>query len=94
MSMKSDEEKKEKLCSFRASQKDKELIGENAKNMGLNASEYMLRRCTKTESHITPEIMVKIQDIVNLACSLAGEEDSYFAGYLRERVKELWYLLK
>ena len=94
MSMKSDDEKKDKLCSFRASQKDKNLIEENARKAGVNASEYMLRQCVKTEGHITPEIMVKIQDIVNLACSLAGEEDSYFAGYLRERVKELWYLLK
>ena len=94
MNMRSDDEKKDKLCSFRASQKDKVLIEENARKAGLNASEYMLRRCIKTEGHITPEIMVKLQDITNFVCSLVPEKDSYIAGYLREEVKTLWSLLK
>jgi uncharacterized protein (DUF1778 family) len=94
MNMRSDDEKKDKLCSFRANPEERQIIRENAEKCGLNLSEYMLRRCTKTENSITPEVMVKIQDIVNLACSLADEKNSYFAGYLRERVKELWYLLK
>ena len=83
-------EKKNIIKSVKMTEEQKNLIEENAKLSGMSFSGYILHSALKSDKKITPQILVKIQKIVNMACNLS--EDNIET--LESEVNKLWEYLK
>lgn len=73
--MKKENEKKSIVKSIKLSQKQYEYIQEQANNKGMNFSEYMIDSAMHRENHLSPQILVKVQEIANIADTLADRLD-------------------
>lgn len=94
--MKREAEKKSITKSIKLSPNQEETIMRQAKEKNMNFSQYVLECAIHTESKITPEIAVKIQNILGYARLIAEKGDNWFL-YQEEFEKmedAIWELLK
>ena len=79
--------------TFRIPEKvDKEIIQEAAER-NTTVSEVAIGRLQHSKKGLTPEMMVKVQDIVNVAVELCGNNEK-LRNEITGKAEELWKILK
>lgn len=73
--MKSEKEKKSITKSIKMSSLQEQQIKEQAKQKGLNFSEYMLDCALHSNQGVTPYMAVKMQEMVNIVKDIADSLD-------------------
>ena len=69
-------------------------IEQTAKDKGITFSEEAVRRMKNSDSSLTPDVMVKVQNVVNLSLEAAFTKSEDKAYKALEGVNELWKSLK
>lgn len=94
--MKKEAEKKSITKSLKLSPNQEELIMRQAKEKNMNFSQYVLDCAIHTESKITPEIAVKLQNILGYARYIArmGDKWSFYQEEFENMEDAIWELLK
>lgn len=69
-------------------------IEQTAKDKGITFSEEAVRRMKHSDSNLTPDVMVKVQNVVNLSLEAAFTQSEDKAYEALEEVNELWRSLK
>lgn len=80
--MRSEHEKKTITTSVKMSEAQKHIIEQRAKEKGMSVSSYLVDCAIHGESVLTPEILVKIQEMTNTANQIAdalsyGDRNEY-----------------
>jgi len=91
--MKKESEKK-KPTAIRLSDDERRIVEAKAKAKGMPLSSYITFMAVHGEHGITPEVLVRIQDIVNHALEIIKQSDYHEAALLQMEVNDLWSLLK
>lgn len=79
--------------TFRIPEKvDKEIIQEAAER-NTTVSEVAIGRLQHSKKGLTPEMMVKVQDIVNVAVELCGNNEK-LRNEITGKAEELWKILR
>lgn len=94
--MKREAEKKSITKSLKLSPNQEEAIMRQAKEKNMNFSQYLLDCAMHTDSKITPEIAVNIQNILGYARFIAETGDNWFLYQEQFEAMEdaIWELLK
>lgn len=66
------------------------MVDEKEMSMG----SYIVNSAIHSQKSVTPEIMVKIQNLVNTACAVIEESAPDKAEKMEKEAKKLWSLLK
>lgn len=74
--MRNEKEKKSIVKSIKLSPLQEQQIMEQAKQKGMNFSEYMVDCAVHGNQGITPQIAVKMQELVNMVIEIADSIDS------------------
>jgi len=82
--MRSEKEKKSVVKSIKLSSNQEKFIKEQAEIKNMNFSEYMVDCAVHGSQGITPQIAVKIQEIVNIVTDIADSLDGN--DYIRKQV--------
>ena len=94
MSKRAEHEKKTITKSLKVSSDDLNIIDQKAKEKGMNFSRYMVESAIHGEKGLTPEILCKIENIIEKCMKVAGTKDSHYMSMIRMEVDELWAYLK
>ena len=87
------EEIKDKTASFRLTTNNYEIIKKKADEAKMSMSDYFLKSALKDNSRITPEVMVKLQNVANDATSAVQEYAPDKAEETQKGVDALWQIL-
>lgn len=71
-----------------------ENIEQEALRRGIKANTVMVERLSHSESKLTPQIMVQIQNLANHASSSVKEYSPQDAEQIQKEVDKLWTFLK
>lgn len=83
-------EKKTLVTSVRMSEEQHKQIEKNAKKNKMSVSNYMITKAVNGENGIDPKMIVEIQNLMNMAYSLAMKYEPETYNNMRERTNELW----
>lgn len=92
-SSRNESEKKGKVTSIRLTEEQHKRVQEKANAKGMTVSRYLTERALRDDNSLTPEILVRIQDIANTACRAVNEYAPKDAAKLQNEVKKLWQKL-
>ena len=93
--MKQKNQKSQKdTTSIRLNDEQKRILDEKAKERGVSRSTYIRDRALHGDEGLTPETMVRIQNLVNEAFEAIRYADVDKAISMEMEVNELWTLLK
>ncbi len=87
-------EKRTKVTSLRMSEKQYAAIQKQAKKEKQTMSSFILSQAMHGKKGLTPAQMVKIQNVVNTACTLVREYATERSAALESEADALWSLLK
>ena len=68
-----DSEKKGKVTSIRLTEEQHRRVQEQAKAKGMTVSSYIITTAVNGGNAITPEMLVEMQNIANMACAAVEE---------------------
>lgn len=91
MSKKADNEKKSITKSLKLSPDVATKINEDAKQKGMNFSQYMIDCAIHKDNALTPEIMCRIENVIEMCVRIADEDNNEL---LRMEADKLWEYLK
>lgn len=91
--IRSESERKDKVTSIRCSEEQYEKIQKNAKKAGMSVTNYLVTTGANGGGALTPELLVKIQNQINYACSAVEESAPEKVKKMQEGVNELWQKL-
>lgn len=91
MSKKSEKEKKSITKSLKLSPDVANKINEDAKQKGMNFSQYMIDCAIHKDNALTPEIMCRIENVIEMCVRIADENNNEL---LRMEADKLWEYLK
>lgn len=66
-------EKKGKVTSIRLTEEQHRSVQEQAKAKGMTVSSYIITTAVNGGNAITPEMLVKMQNVANMACTAVEE---------------------
>lgn len=91
--LRAESERKGKVTSIRLTEEQHELVQKKALEKGMTVSSYIITTAVNGGNAITPELLVKLQNITNEACSVMEEfaPDKFTA--MQEKVNEIWQKL-
>jgi len=92
--MRSPNEKKTKVTSIRMTKEQHQRVQEQADSHGMTVSNYMITTAVHGENHITPKMMVQLQNITNMATDAVQEFAPETINKMQKEVDKLWMLLK
>ena len=84
---------KGKVTSVRLTEEQHKTIQKKADAAGMTVSNFMITAAMNNNA-ATPAMIVKMQDIVNYACSVIDETKQDMRVILQERMNQLWQKLK
>lgn len=90
--MKKESEKKVPTA-IRLSPNERRIVEEKAKTMEMSVTGYIRHMAVHGDENITPNVMVKIQNLVNHAHDVAKQINPDEALSLEEEANEIWSLL-
>ena len=79
--------------SMKMKPEDAKTLEEAAKASDMSFSAYVTTRALHADISVTPEVMCRLEDIVNRCVRMAGSECSE-KEEIRKEVDQLWELLK
>ena len=91
MSKKSDNEKKSITKSLKISPDIAKKIDTDAKQKNMNFSQYMIDCAVHKDNSLTPEIICRIENVIEMCVRIATENDNEL---LRMEADKLWDYLK
>ena len=83
-------EKKGKVTSIRLTEDQHKRVQEQAKAKGMTVSSYIITTAVNGGNAITPELLVKLQNITNEACSVMEEYDPDRVTAMQKAVNNIW----
>lgn len=92
--MRKPEEKKQKVTSVRLTEDQHQRLKDQADARGMSVSNYLITTAVHGENNITPEIMVRMQNLVNEVSDIAQEYAPEKKQQIQKEVNQLWCLLK
>ena len=87
-------ELKGKVTSIRLSQKQHESVKAKAEANGMSLSNYIITSAVNGENNISPDLLVKIQNLTNTACMIAEKYSPETVESLQKGANEIWHALK
>lgn len=91
MSKKAENEKKSITKSLKLSPDIASKIDAEAKQKGMNFSQYMIDCAIHKDNALTPEIMCRIENVIEMCVRIADENNNEL---LRMEADKLWEYLK
>lgn len=92
--MRKESEKKTKVTSLRMTEEQYLAIQKMADEKDMSMGSYIVNSAIHSRKSVTPNIMVKIQDLVNSACEAVEQFAPDKAEKMETEAKKLWLLLK
>ena len=92
-SSRADSEKKGKVTSVRLTEEQHRRVQEQAKAKGMTISSYIITTAVNGGNAITPEMLVEMQNVVNMACAVVEECVPEKVESIQERMNEIWQKL-
>ncbi|MDE5937001.1 MAG: hypothetical protein K2G83_06325 [Ruminococcus sp.] len=92
--MRKESEKKTKVTSLRMTEEQYHTIQEMADEKDMPMGSYIVDSAIHSQKSVTPDILVKIQNLVNTACAVIEESALDKAEKMETEAKKLWSLLK
>jgi len=92
--MRSPDEKKTKVTSIRMTEEQHQRVQKQADSHGMTVSNYIITTAVHGENHITPKMMVQLQNITNMATDAVQEFAPETINKMQKEVDKLWMLLK
>lgn len=92
--MRKESEKKTKVTSLRMTEEQYQTIQKMADEKEMSMGSYIVNSAMHSQKSVTPEIMVKIQNLVNAACGVIEKSAPDKAEKMETEAKKLWSLLK
>lgn len=80
--------------SVRLNDEEKRFLDEKAKEKGMSRSAYIREKALHGEDGLTPEMMIRMQNLVNEAFETIKYADMDKALFMEQEVNELWKSLK
>ncbi len=94
MSKRADHEKKTITKSLKLSSDDLSIIEQKSREKGMNFSRYMIESAVHGETGLTPEILCRIENIIERCARIANENQAGDMELIRMEVDALWEYLK
>lgn len=86
-------ERKGKVTSIRLTEEQHQKIQERAKSKGMTVSNYMITAAVNGDGALTPELLVKMQNVANEACAAVEEHAPDKVTSIQKGMAELWQKL-
>lgn len=90
--LRAESERKEKVTSIRLTEEQHERVKKKAQAKGMTISNYIITTAVSGNS-VTPELLVKLQNIANEVCSVMKKCAPDRVKSLQQEVNELWQKL-
>ena len=90
--MNTQKETKDLLMKIRLSSRQYQMFCEGGEKTGMSWVNYMLSRAT--HPGLTPELLVRITELMNYAEAVVHKYAPEKASYMQKEVDELWSMLK
>ena len=94
MERRAEHEKKSISKSLKISPNDFEVINEKMKERKVNFNQYMIECAVHSGNGLTPEILCKIENIIEKCARIAGQSDKDTMDSIRMEANALWDCLK
>lgn len=89
-SSRDESEKKGKVTSIRLTEEQRTRIHEQAKSKGMTVSNYIVTAAVNGDNAVTPETLIKMQNIANMACAAVEKYAPEKVESIQKGVDELW----
>ncbi len=86
-------EKKGKVTSIRLTEEQHRRVQEQAKAKGMTVSSYIITTAVNGGNTITPEMLVKMQNVANMACAAVEEIAPDKVESIQKGMNEIWQKL-
>lgn len=86
-------EKKGKVTSIRLTEDQHRRVQEQAKAKGMTVSNYIITTAVNGGNAITPKMLVKIQNVANMACEAVEEFAPDKVDSIQKGMNEIWQKL-
>lgn len=86
-------EKKGKVTSIRLTEEQHRRVQEQAKAKGMTVSSYIITTAVNGGNAITPEMLVKMQNVANMACEAVEEFAPDKVKSIQKGMNEIWQKL-
>lgn len=80
------------ITSVKLTMSERFAISRYAKESGVSVSSYMVMKAMQKDG-LTPALLVKIQNLLNVAIKVIDQSDPYMVDYLKKEMHELWEFL-
>ena len=90
--LRAESERKGKVTSIRLTEEQHERVQKKAQAKGMTISNYIITTAVNGNS-VTPELLVKLQDIANEACSVMEKYEPDRVTAMQQEVNGLWQKL-
>lgn len=91
-SSREEKDKKPNSTSVRFTSEQFQKLKSKVEGRDMKISDYIRYLVEKDESETSPKVKVKVQDIVNIAVEIAGDEHKKQAEALQKEADALWQL--
>lgn len=92
-SSRAESERKGKVTSIRLTEEQYMRVKEQAKAKGMTVSNYIITTAVNGGNNITPEMLVKMQNVANMACTAVEEFAPEKVKSIQEGMNEIWQKL-
>lgn len=90
--LRAESERKGKVTSIRLTEEQHERVQKKAQAKGMTISNYIITTAVNGNS-VTPELLVKLQNIANEACSVMEKHEPDRVTAIQQEVNGLWQKL-
>lgn len=91
--LRSESERKGKVTSIRLTEEQHERVQKKAKGKGMTVSNYIITTAVNGGNAITPEMLVKMQNVANMACTAVEEFAPDKVDSIQKGMNEIWQKL-
>lgn len=91
--MRDETEKKTKSTTLRMTENQYAFIEKKAKEQGMSFGSYIVNKAIHGDN-LSPELVVRIQDVMNIAYRIIQDSEPETAKYLRGEMTAIWSKLK
>lgn len=90
--LRAESERKGKVTSIRLTEEQHECVQKKAQAKGMTISNYIITTAVNGNS-VTPELLVKLQNIANEACSVMEKHEPDRVTAMQQEVNRIWQKL-
>lgn len=91
--IRAESERKCKVTSIRLTDEQHKRVQKKAQARGMTVSNYIITIVANGDNSVTPELLVKFQNIANEACSAVEKYEPNRVTAMQQEVNDLWQKL-